>query len=178
MDTNSINTTLRRIEEIERRLDNVLGGKKSEKNNFGDVLKDKIGEENLTTKSSVSEQEISSLIDKYSEKYNLDENLVKSVVRTESAFNSNAISHAGAMGLMQLMPGTAQSLGVKNAFDPEQNIAGGTKYLKSLISKYDSTELGLAAYNAGPGAVQKYGGVPPYKETQNYVAKIMNEIKE
>jgi soluble lytic murein transglycosylase-like protein len=80
----------------------------------------------------------------------------------------------GAQGLMQLMPGTAKSLGVENSLNAEENVEGGTKYLKGLIQKFQSVPLGVAAYNAGPGAVQKYGGVPPYAETTNYVKKVMN----
>ena len=177
MDISSLDTTLRRIEEIEKRLDSVFQVKNAEKNNFGNILDEKIKGNDLSKIQGIPKKEILDLIDKYAEKYNLDKDLVKAVVKTESAFNTKAVSKAGAMGLMQLMPGTAKGLGVVNAFDPEQNIDGGTRYLKGLISKYDSVQLGLAAYNAGSGAVQKYGGVPPYRETQNYVAKIMKEIK-
>jgi len=195
MDTSSINTTIRRIEEIESRLNSFFGTKEGDNNPsdnvFGDILDNKINIQekyfnnnslnlpNTTTLPDIPEikgapkGEILNLIDKYSQKYNIDKNLVKSVVKQESGFNSNAVSSAGAMGLMQLMPSTAKDLGVRNPFDAEQNIAGGTKYLKTLINKYDSVKLGLAAYNAGSGAVQKYGGVPPYKETQNYVKNII-----
>ncbi|RAI10154.1 MAG: hypothetical protein DKM23_07415 [Candidatus Melainabacteria bacterium] len=122
----------------------------------------------------VPNSEIDNLIEQYSAKNGLDKDFVKSVVRHESGFNVNATSKCGAMGLMQLMPATAQGLGVTNAYDAEQNIAGGTKYLKGLMDRFDNNkELALAAYNAGPNAVKKYGGVPPYKETQNYVKNIM-----
>ena len=86
----------------------------------------------------------------------------------------NATSHCGAMGIMQLMPGTAASLGVTNAYDPEQNIMGGAKYLSQMLSEFGgSTQLAVAAYNAGPGSVSKYGGIPPYEETQTYVERVL-----
>ena len=109
----------------------------------------------------------------------VDIRLLKAVGKAESNFRASATSHCGAMGVMQLMPGTAKSLGVTDAYDAKQNIMGGAKYLAKLLDKYDGdTKLALAAYNAGSGNVAKYGGVPPFKETQNYVKRVLEYAGE
>jgi soluble lytic murein transglycosylase-like protein len=113
------------------------------------------------------------LIDDHSARHSISPDLVRAVIQAESAFNPMARSPKGAMGLMQLMPATARQYRVTDAYDAEQNVAAGVAYLKSLLDRYDGNEeLALAAYNAGPGAVERYGTVPPYRETRAYVAKI------
>lgn len=111
--------------------------------------------------------------------YEMDEALVRAVIEVESDYNRYAVSYAGARGLMQLMPQTMEHLGVKNPWDPEQNIQAGTMYLKRLLRKFSgNTKLALAAYNAGPNKVLKYGDVPPYVQTENYVRKVMNRYND
>ena len=123
---------------------------------------------------SITKAQIQGIVSRVAKKYEVDERLINAVIKQESGFNPKATSHCGAMGLMQLMPATAKGLGVKDAYNPLQNIEGGVKYLSNLLKKYNgNTVLALAAYNAGSGAVDKYNGVPPYKETQNYVKNIL-----
>lgn len=113
------------------------------------------------------------------EKYHVPLNLLKAVAKAESGFQADAVSSCGAEGIMQLMPSTASALGVSNAFDPEQNIMGGAKYLGQLLQSYGgNAKLSLAAYNAGSGNVKKYGGIPPFRETQNYVQKVLRYTGE
>ncbi len=151
-------------------------------------LLDKLGEVNSKSKINPFDNalddtfNIDDIISSVSEKYNIDSDFIKAIIKQESGFNPNAKSKKGAIGLMQLMPKTAKSLGIIDPYNPKENIEGGVRYLKGLLDKYDNNyELSLAAYNAGAGAVKRYGGIPPYKETKNYVEAIMNnynKIKE
>lgn len=160
---------------------------------FVDALKSSVNEKNVfrlqnttldvpplkslsatSSAKATTREQIKNLISVISKKYNVDEKLVNAVIKQESGFNVKAKSKAGAMGLMQLMPATAKGLGVVDPYNPAQNIEGGVKYLRNLLKKYNGNViLALAAYNAGSGAVDKYSGVPPYKETQNYVRSIL-----
>ncbi|PKM76168.1 MAG: lytic transglycosylase domain-containing protein [Firmicutes bacterium HGW-Firmicutes-15] len=129
------------------------------------------------TASNTSTRPFSEIIKEASHKYGVAEDVINAVIQQESSFNPTAVSSCGAMGLMQLMPSTAESLGVENAYNAEQNIMGGTFYLKQKLDEFDGNlPLALAAYNAGSGAVRKHGGIPPYKETQAYVNKIMKSV--
>jgi soluble lytic murein transglycosylase-like protein len=122
---------------------------------------------------------LSDVVNSASGRYRLDPDLVNSVIKAESGFNARAVSPKGAQGLMQLMPGTAAELGVPNAFDPEANVEGGTKYLRELLERYDFDLVkALAAYNAGPQRVEQFGGVPPYYETRAYVARVVRDFNK
>ena len=181
-----LDLTLRRLSIIENSINRILGPdentpaqKSANAAEFKNILDEKMAQdkpkdeiEKTTFKNS--KENIETLIEKYAQKNNLDPDFIKAVVKQESGFNPDATSKCGAMGLMQLMPQTAKGLGVTDAYDPEQNIEGGVKYLKSMMNRFNNDpKLALAAYNAGPGAVQRYGDVPPYRETQNYVKNIL-----
>jgi hypothetical protein len=127
----------------------------------------------MSTAELKNREKIEQMIREVSDRYRVDPALVRAVIQTESNWNSSAVSRKGALGLMQLVPGTAQQLGVSNAFDPRQNLDGGVRYLHMLLERYNGDlDRALAAYNAGPTAVDRAGGIPQYRETRNYVQKV------
>lgn len=181
-----LQVTLNRISQIERRLG--LDTSPNQKTERGDDFERIFGKaqaeghvNNLDMPSALREipAEIQGMIQKTSAEAGVDSSLIKAVVHAESGFNPKALSHAGAMGLMQLMPGTAKNLGVQDAWNPMENLSGGTRYLKGLMGRYgQSLPKALAAYNAGPTAVDQHGGIPPYQETQHYVDKVMSLYRQ
>ncbi|MDR3572536.1 MAG: lytic transglycosylase domain-containing protein [Anaerolineaceae bacterium] len=131
-----------------------------------------------STTGAAAQGSFADLVNQAAKRYNINPQLIDAVIKAESNFNPNAVSSCGAQGLMQLMPATARGLGVTNAMDPAQNINGGAKFLSGLLSRYGgNVRLAVAAYNAGPGAVDEYHGVPPYAETQTYVSRIMSYLQ-
>jgi soluble lytic murein transglycosylase-like protein len=126
------------------------------------------------TSAGSSTSQFAGMIEQAAEKYNVNPKLINAVIKAESGYNPSVVSSCGAVGLMQLMPGTAKSLGVADSYNPAENIDGGVKFLSQLLNHYNGdVEKAVAAYNAGPGAVDKYGGIPPYRETQVYVQRVL-----
>jgi len=129
--------------------------------------------------ASPSRAQLDALVRRNAAAWQIDPALITSVIANESAFDPHATSAVGAKGLMQLMPATAASLGVRDPYDPAQNVAGGARYLRSLLERFGgNVRLAVAAYNAGPAAVEKYGGVPPYAETQRYVNNVLGSLQK
>lgn len=128
-----------------------------------------------SSKESASIAGLDDIIRQASQQYGVDEKLIHAIIKMESNYNPNTVSHAGAVGLMQLMPVTAREVGVTDRYDIKQNVFGGTHYFSKMLQRHNGDlKLALASYNAGPGNVKKYGGVPPFKETQNYIRKVMD----
>ena len=144
------------------------------------VSSDSTGEASASsTGTSYSEEDLDAIFQEAANTYGVSAVILKSIAKAESGFNPSAVSSAGAVGIMQLMPQTAASLGVTNSYDARENIMGGAKYISQLLSKYEGNiSLALAAYNAGSGNVEKYGGIPPFTETQNYVQKVLSYMED
>lgn len=133
----------------------------------------------VTSTTASVPTDLMSIFQEAAQTYGVDVNLLTAIARQESNFTANATSSSGAMGIMQLMPATAQGLGVNDAYNPYENIMGGAKYISQLLSRYNGdVSLALAAYNAGSGNVAKYGGIPPFAETQNYVSKVLGYYQD
>lgn len=172
MEITGLDITLQRITAIEQQFQRLTNETEKPDKDFQSILDSSM---KINSGEEVSNEEVNELINTYSQKNGLDPDFVRAVVKQESGFNEHATSHCGAAGLMQLMPGTAKSLGVVNPYDAEDNVKGGTKMLAGLLKTYGGNkELALAAYNAGGGAVKKYGGIPPYGETQRYVKNVLS----
>lgn len=169
-----LNNILRqKLMEIQGQLPSFVKLVKEPQDSFSEILSAE-----ASGISSDYNVDYNAIIENAANKYNINSAVIKAVIKAESNFNPNVVSSAGAMGLMQLMPDTARGLGVEDAFDPVQNIEGGVKFLRSMLDQFGGNlELALAAYNAGPGNVTKYGGIPPFEETQEYVKKIMSYLK-
>lgn len=175
-----------RMAEIQARMAQVSGARtyprkifEAPKSEFNELMQGQIGDEDggllPMAPGMFAPQtggDIRSLIVEAANAEGVEPALLEALVSVESNFNSSAISKSGAQGLTQLMPGTARALGVEDPFDPIQNLRGGAKYLRQMLGKYGDLSKALAAYNAGPGAVDRYQGIPPYRETQNYVRKV------
>ena len=168
----SLNTTLERVREIENLTGLVTGIEHSNQ-----MVKNPISNFVNGISRGLAKQKFQNAIHQAANEHHIDPKVIEAIIEQESGFNPKAVSQSGAMGLMQLMPETAKSLGVKNPFNPEENIRAGTKYFSSLLSRYHGNViLALSAYNAGPNNVELYKGMPPFKETRKYVQSVINKI--
>jgi soluble lytic murein transglycosylase-like protein len=178
----NLNSVLQRISEIESKIKSVDSSGQNEgltPIEFAQVMQQNIKSAPPSTPirnmRNIPVANIREMIKKAAKENNLRPELLEAVVQVESGYNPDAVSSKGASGLMQLMPATAHALGVSDPFDPEQNLMGGAKYLRQQLDRFNGDEKkALAAYNAGPGAVLRFNGVPPYRETQNYVKKVIS----
>jgi soluble lytic murein transglycosylase-like protein len=162
---------------IRRRIDAIAAGPGESGREFATALDLAFETRDRREANDVSRASINRMIGASAAEFHVDPALVEAIVENESAFDPGATSGAGARGLMQLMPETAASLGVTDAYDPAQNVRGGTRYLRGLLDRFHDVELAVAAYNAGPAAVERYGGVPPYAETQNYARGVLHRYR-
>jgi soluble lytic murein transglycosylase-like protein len=165
-------TSMRIVSELAavmRRIDEIAAGPSFDARAFGVAV---------TSAASVSRAVIDRYVRANARATGVDPELIEAIIANESGFDPRATSRTGARGLMQLMPETAASLGVVDPYDPAQNVRGGTRYLRTLLDRFGDVELAVAAYNAGAGAVERYGGVPPYAETQNYVRNVLSRYHE
>jgi soluble lytic murein transglycosylase-like protein len=195
MSISQLANTMQRINDIrellgvERPDSGVLPIPASNQDDFKAVLQDQLdpnpnqsssspARPSLAPTSSLLNANMASKIEDHARQQGVSPALLKALVQTESGFNPQAVSKVGAMGLTQLMPNTAKSLGVTDPFNADQNLAGGAKYIKGLLNQYHSVPVALGAYNAGPGAVNQYGGIPPYKETQHYVKSVLQRMQQ
>lgn len=153
---------------VMRRIDEIAAGPSFDATAFGAAV---------AATSAVSRAAIDRYVRANARASGVDPELIEAIIANESGFNPNATSRAGARGLMQLMPETSASLGVLDPYDPAQNVRAGTRYLRALLDRFGGVELAVAAYNAGAGAVERYGGVPPYAETQNYVRNVLSRYR-
>jgi soluble lytic murein transglycosylase len=133
---------------------------------------------NLYLKEKKEKPEVREIISRYASQFRLEEALINAVIKVESDYNPRAVSRKGAQGMMQLMPQTARELDVRDPLNPDDNIRGGTRYLRQMLDRFKDLDLALAAYNAGPSAVTRYGGIPPYEETRNYVIRVKKYLQQ
>jgi soluble lytic murein transglycosylase-like protein len=168
------------LASLRRRIEAIAAGPRVAAPQFGAAVDETLARQHERTApaSRAPRATIDRLVAANAAAFQIDPALIAAIVQNESGFDANATSSAGARGLMQLMPQTAASLGVSDSYDPAQNVRGGTRYLRGLLDRFGDVELAVAAYNAGPSAVARYGGVPPYAQTQDYVRKVMARYRQ
>jgi soluble lytic murein transglycosylase-like protein len=162
---------------IERRIDAIARGPNEPCREFATTVEAALRTADARAVHTAARASIDRIIGVNAAKFRVDPALIEAIVQNESGFRAGATSASGARGLMQLMPDTARSLGVTDPYDPAQNVRGGTRYLRGLLDRFRDVELAVAAYNAGPGAVERFGGVPPYPETQDYVRNVLTSYR-
>jgi soluble lytic murein transglycosylase-like protein len=168
---------------INRRMMEISAGPRILDCGFGSQVEESLRAQNFASavsrpRSGLLRSTIDSIVSRNAALWRIDPALIEAVIANESSFDPNVTSSAGARGLMQLMPDTAASLGVRDAYDPAENVWGGTRYLRGLLDRFGDMKLAVAAYNAGPAAVERYGGVPPYAQTQTYVRNVLSYYRD